>query len=78
MEIKIWTGNLPEKEGFYWFYGRRFRDDYIKLRTVKVHKIGNSYIYDGTGAGFIQSETVGYWQEITPPDITNLYFPKEL
>lgn len=74
MEIKIWDNKLPEKEGFFWFFGIRWEGDNIELRAIKVTKIINGCIYSHN---LINEEAIGYWQEITPPDISKLYFPKE-
>ena len=73
IEIKIWDNKLPKKEGFYWFYGKRWGIDDIELRTIKVIKISNGYYYSDN---LINEEAIGYWQEITKPDVSNLYFPK--
>jgi len=67
----IWDDKPPKKEGFFWFYGKRFEGDDIELRAIQVYEIGNNYLYSG---GFISNETEGYWTEITKPDISSLRF----
>ena len=71
----MWTSDWPRKSGFYWFYGKCFRDRVGALDRksemffVKVRKISNGFAYV-TDGHFIGKEegAVGQW---TPAEVPN-------
>jgi hypothetical protein len=73
-----WTKKFPKKEGFYWFYGYRFKDKAIpELCVMQVWKIANGFAYVVNGA-FCYKEEAGefYVLEIKQPILPIPALPK--
>ena len=65
-----WTTQIPEQEGWYWFYGDAFTFDLSKyckneLYMVRVRKISNGYAYIANGNFAEQYE--GFWKPADVP-----------
>lgn len=61
MEIKDknnWTTEWPKKEGLYWFYGYRYRDNNypLKINLVSVMEVSNGFLYSINGAFWFEEE----------------------
>jgi hypothetical protein len=65
-----WSLDWPESPGWYWFYGRRFSGDSIKLLTVRVKKISNGLNYVAGSLFMYKSEGVkGLWLPMKMPEL---------
>ena len=67
-----WSKEWPVEKGYYWFYGRRFRDSEIKMHLVDVWKatkaMSSQYVTNGSFLSSLGAD--GVWQKAklpTPP-----------
>jgi len=65
-----WSKDLPQKEGFYWFFGEQFKGENPELRFVRVWKISNGFAYICEGVSMWESEMGrGFFKEVDLPVI---------
>jgi glucan phosphorylase len=70
---KGWSLEVPEQEGWYWFWGDAFRTknslfpSKTELYMVHVHKISNGFAYVANG-NFMENKD-GLWQDAVVPDV---------
>ena len=56
--MRKWTKTFPKKEGWYWFYGYRFKRETEKeYCIVQVRKISNGFMYICNGNFMFKKET---------------------
>jgi hypothetical protein len=69
---KGWTMDVPEREGWFWFWGDPFTSKKSlflpneELSMVHIHKGSDSYVYVANG-NFMEN-TDGLWREAVVPE----------
>jgi hypothetical protein len=56
-----WTKKLPQKEGFYWFYGERFAGHEPTLEVAQTHKCANGFVHVCGASILYESELGECW-----------------
>jgi hypothetical protein len=65
-----WSSEWPISPGWYWFCGRRFSGDPVKLLPVKVVGVSNNLTYIAGSLFMYKAEgTKGLWLPMEMPEL---------
>lgn len=74
-----WTTEWPKIDnGFYWFYGYPYgitkltKNDPPSLKTLRVQKISNGYMYVLDGHFIFEKDAIGKFLEIELPELPDI------
>ena len=70
----MWSTKFPQEEGFYWFYGYRFKEENKpELMLVKVWKCANGFMHVADGHFMHKSEVEEpHFLKVILPELPNL------
>lgn len=77
----MWTKEVPNKVGVYWFYGNPFaltevsKNENVELYLVYVRQGMNSLIF--VVSGHFMGNKEGYWQLVELPELPELKIRRE-
>ena len=68
--VSTWTSEWPTKDGWYWFYGRKYGEEKHSFGTVRVRKISNGIMRVLDGQFMWKAEGhIGFFQPLDFPPI---------